>query len=1018
MSYKALYRTYRPQTFKDVTGQEVVVKTLQNAISNKKISHAYLFSGPRGTGKTSVARIFAKALNCVNELNGEPCDNCISCSEISEGYNPDVIEIDAASNNGVDEIRDIREKVKFLPSGSKYKIYIIDEVHMLSGGAFNALLKTLEEPPKHAIFILATTEPQKLPATIISRCQRFEFKALNVVEITQKLKEICELEGVSITEEALNSISESAEGGMRDALSILDQAISYGNKNIEIEDINGVTGSLSFEKIITLAEAIDQKDVHKTIESVNDLISSGKEVTKIINSLLVFFRDLLLYKNIGNSEFDKYIYSKQQFIDLATNIAMPKIMYYVDVLTDVQNKVKNSSTANIFLEIALIKMCNISVDELDVLKKVNDLEEKIANIGNIEIGSSNFNNVDDEKVTMLDARVNQIVSELNRLELSKQIEKLNFLSEKVNNTFVNNQDTHQYDSEIEYLKSKIDELDLFVNKDMSDSEPENVDLSDVYQRIEKLENTKTQIVSNQPINLEPVYKKIEQLEQTNNKDIDEKISSMEDTILSLMEDLEQAKNNFNTSNHVSSEKNENVDLSEISDKLMFLERRVYQIMAGELAYKKNAKKEVKKNNNQIMLFGDDLLTIADYDKNNKEKFDFDDLEKPQEQIILEEEYEQEEVVENISNQDSFDNEFSFNTSSNESIDEEVEEEFEQEEPEEPQVPEHLEEEYEQEEYEQQEDVFENNITEEQQRFTLESLRSSEPVTPKVEQPVIQQQVQPEKQQSRGLFETASGIIERPKVEKKTNNIVSRYFDVQNNQEVIIKEHSSLVVREKQSYDENYVLEKDLIARENNSNYSSSNQNSSFTSNNNQNEQSVFGSGVEHSMNIDKLASYDVKNIEQILHDSRAIESKNDKIRIEQLWKIMTRGARPEYLSIMETLQEGKIAVVGNKEFILVFPSVTLCNQVMRPKFKDIAVRILYNLLGDTYNYIALPIDIWTAKSKEYKEQYQIGIKYPKLTQFELNGLEVFSAEEEYKNENEKAINQTIRMFGEGNVKVE
>ena len=1015
MSYKALYRTYRPQTFKDVTGQEVVVKTLQNAISNKKISHAYLFSGPRGTGKTSVARIFAKALNCVNESNGEPCDNCISCSEISEGYNPDVIEIDAASNNGVDEIRDIREKVKFLPSGSKYKIYIIDEVHMLSGGAFNALLKTLEEPPKHAIFILATTEPQKLPATIISRCQRFEFKALNVVEITQKLKEICELEGVSITEEALNSISESAEGGMRDALSILDQAISYGNKNIEIEDINGVTGSLSFEKIITLAEAIDQKDVHKTIESVNDLISSGKEVTKIINSLLVFFRDLLLYKNIGNSEFDKYIYSKQQFIDLANNIAMPKIMYYVDVLTDVQNKVKNSSTANIFLEIALIKMCNISVDELDVLKKVNDLEEKIANIGNIEIGSSNYNNVDDEKVTMLDARVNQIVSELNRLELSKQIEKLNFLSEKVNNTFVNNQDTHQYDSEIEYLKSKIDELDLFVNKDMSDSEPENVDLSDVYQRIEKLENNKTQIVSNQPINLEPVYKKIEQLEQTNNKDIDEKISSMEDTILSLMEELEQAKNNLNTSNHVSYEKNENVDLSEMSDKLMFLERRVYQIMAGELAYKKNAKKEVKKNNNQIMLFGDDLLTIADYDKNNKEKFDFDDLEKPQEQIILEEEYEQEEVVENISNQDSFDNEFSFNTSSNESIDEEVEEEFEQEEP---QVPEHLEEEYEQEEVEQQEDVFENDITEEQQRFTLESLRSSEPVTPKVEQPVIQQQVQPEKQQSRGLFETASGIIERPKVEKKTNNIVSQYFDVQNNQEVIIKEHSSLVVREKQSYDENYVLEKDLIARENNSNYSSSNQNSSFTSNNNQNEQNVFGSGVEHSMNIDKLASYDVKNIEQILHDSRAIESKNDKIRIEQLWKIMTRGARPEYLSIMETLQEGKIAVVGNKEFILVFPGVTLCNQVMRPKFKDIAVRILYNLLGDTYNYIALPIDIWTAKSKEYKEQYQIGIKYPKLTQFELNGLEVFSAEEEYKNENEKAINQTIRMFGEGNVKVE
>ena len=219
MSYKALYRTYRPQVFSDVTGQDVVVQTLQNAIKNNKISHAYLFSGPRGTGKTSIARIFAKALNCSNLQVNEPCDECLSCREISEGYNPDVIEIDAASNNGVDEIRDIREKVKFLPSGSKYKVYIIDEVHMLSGGAFNALLKTLEEPPKHAVFILATTEPQKLPATIISRCQRFEFKALSTQEINERLKQICELENVSITEEALNSISESAEGAMRDAIS-------------------------------------------------------------------------------------------------------------------------------------------------------------------------------------------------------------------------------------------------------------------------------------------------------------------------------------------------------------------------------------------------------------------------------------------------------------------------------------------------------------------------------------------------------------------------------------------------------------------------------------------------------------------------------------------------------------------------------------------------------------------------------------------------------------------------------
>ena len=272
MSYKALYRTYRPQIFKDVTGQEVVVKTLQNAIKNNKISHAYLFCGPRGTGKTSIARIFAKALNCTNLNVNEPCDECISCKEISQGINPDVIEIDAASNNGVDEIRDIREKVKYLPSGSKYKIYIIDEVHMLSGGAFNALLKTLEEPPKHVVFILATTEPQKLPATIVSRCQRYEFKSLGVEEISERLKQICDLEDVTITEEALNSISESAEGAMRDALSILDQAISYGNKNIQIDDINGVTGSLSFDKVIGLGNAIENKNIHNTLEIIHELL--------------------------------------------------------------------------------------------------------------------------------------------------------------------------------------------------------------------------------------------------------------------------------------------------------------------------------------------------------------------------------------------------------------------------------------------------------------------------------------------------------------------------------------------------------------------------------------------------------------------------------------------------------------------------------------------------------------------------------------------------------------------------
>ena len=1011
MSYKALYRTYRPQTFKDVTGQDVVVQTLQNAIKNNKISHAYLFCGPRGTGKTSIARIFAKALNCSNLNVNEPCDECISCKEISQGINPDVIEIDAASNNGVDEIRDIREKVKYLPSGSKYKIYIIDEVHMLSGGAFNALLKTLEEPPKHVVFILATTEPQKLPATIVSRCQRYEFKSLSVEEISTRLKEICELEDVNISEEALNSISESAEGAMRDALSILDQAISYGNKNIEIDDINGVTGSLNFEKVIALGNAVENKDIHNTLEIVHGLLSTGKEISKIINSLLVFYRDVLLYKSVGDSGYSKYIFEKEEFKEFSNNVNVSKIMYLIDILCDIQSKVKYSTTPNIFLEIALIKMCNVTLEDLDIMKRVSELENKlnnISNITNIEIPSEGIS-VDNEKINNLEARINQIVNELNRLELRKQIEKIDELKVAVSNINISSNNSsldREIQSELSHLKDKVDELDLFVNKEETSSNEEllekineleqkisngvtvasnnkvNIDnefinklqvleekvaninnnvnndslaigndfsdmLEEIQSRLNELDN-KESSENGATVDLSDIYTRLNELESKEEKEQDtlfdeEKINEIEENVLSLKDDIDQIKDKIIEKENYHYESNGNVsDLSEISEKIMFLERRLYQIVAGELSTKKSNKKEPKKNNGQIMLFGDEILSVADLEENNKEKIDFDEIQREEPLVVIKEEP-KEEIVE-------------------------TKEEF----------------------IETREEIIETR---------------EEFVSPVVEEKEIH------------LFETGTVIPEVKEV-KPVSFAQSSYFDMENNTKVLVKENSTMVITQREDNKSDTKMDMNLDIKADSKSIDEAKveeQTDMFNANVVEEEKVVVADKTQESEK-DKFASYNIKFIEQILHDSRSIEARNDKVRIEQVWKNMTRGARPEALSIIETLQTGMVAVVGNKEFIIAFPNVGLCNIVMRPKFKTAAVRVLYNLLGETYNYVALPTDAWSKVSSEYKGQYQMGNKYPTLKPLNIPGLEVIK--DEYETDTEKIINRTLRLFGEGNVKIE
>ncbi|MBI9010284.1 MAG: DNA polymerase III subunit gamma/tau [Tenericutes bacterium] len=385
MSYKALYRIYRPQDFNEVAGQKHITTTLKNALTNDKVAHAYLFSGPRGTGKTSIAKIFAKAVNCVNAPIDNPCNECENCKGITSGVISDIIEIDAASNNGVDEIREIRDKVKYLPGYVKYKVYIIDEVHMLSTGAFNALLKTLEEPPAHVIFILCTTEPQKIPLTIHSRCQRFDFKSITTKDIIGKLEEIIQIENIVIDIDAIHQIAVFAEGGLRDAISLLDQVRAYSPERITEDDVNQISGAVSISMQIELANALIEGNSTKAIELLNSLITEGKEVRKIAFNLIEFFRDVLMSKNLRELDPNNLLYKNERFIEISKKITNRKTFYVLDILNKVFNEIKWSNNPKIYLELAFIKVTDDEIGgEAKLVSVIDNLEKRIVELENRE----------------------------------------------------------------------------------------------------------------------------------------------------------------------------------------------------------------------------------------------------------------------------------------------------------------------------------------------------------------------------------------------------------------------------------------------------------------------------------------------------------------------------------------------------------------------------------------------------------------------------------------------------------
>ena len=380
--YTALYRKWRPQRFEDICGQEHITVTLKNELESGRLSHAYLFCGTRGTGKTTTAKLLAKAVNCKASHGIDPCNECESCVSINDGNSIDVYEIDAASNRGIDDIRNLREAMRFTPTLGEYKVYIIDEVHMLTNEAFNALLKTLEEPPEYVLFILATTEPHKLPATILSRCQRFDFKRISSEKIVERLKFVCREEGLDAEEDALKLIARNSDGAMRDALSILDQCAVYGSKKITHDDVLEVLGIVNNQYLFRIAEAVLEEDAGTAIKVIDEVAAGGKDISQFIRDLLVHYRNLLMAKVVTNCE-DVIDMSKEGIEQLkkqSGSYDKNNIVRCINCLSELENEAKWSVNPRILLEVALVKMCRVGEEKSleGILTRLSKLEERIS----------------------------------------------------------------------------------------------------------------------------------------------------------------------------------------------------------------------------------------------------------------------------------------------------------------------------------------------------------------------------------------------------------------------------------------------------------------------------------------------------------------------------------------------------------------------------------------------------------------------------------------------------------------
>ncbi|NLC88186.1 MAG: DNA polymerase III subunit gamma/tau [Clostridiaceae bacterium] len=441
MAYTALYRKFRPITFGEMVGQEHITRTLKNQIIAGRVGHAYLFNGGRGTGKTSAAKVLARAINCLNSKDGEPCNECEICKAAINGSLTDIVEMDAASNNGVDDIRQIRDEVNFLPTKAKYRVYIIDEVHMLSTGAFNALLKTLEEPPEHVKFILATTEPQKLPATILSRCQRFDFKKISEEDIEKRLEIVCKESNIEITKEALKIISQLAEGAMRDALSILERCLQDGDTKIEEEKVKDLVGIPKFTYINNLTKAIVEKNTDNALNSIDEILKEGKDLQNVLWELIKYIRDILLYKTSKNAS----IYSKEEIkeIEVISKIVeKDRLLSIIYELSDLENEMKKTTQKIILFQVSVLKLCNKNIN----YNKDNQNSNEV------------FQNIDNKQIDQLKNKIIELENKINKIASNNEV-VINKKQQNVENypRYLENSENKTEDKNLE-TKPKIQQM--------------------------------------------------------------------------------------------------------------------------------------------------------------------------------------------------------------------------------------------------------------------------------------------------------------------------------------------------------------------------------------------------------------------------------------------------------------------------------------------------------------------------------------------------------------------------------